>query len=239
MSEPLRYALRTKLTDLLPRLRQTLPLPIDPQLIYMGAFSPQVAKWFVGRVPTTLHHHSVAYRNLLRATARQTIIHFNLTEASKIDDWSDRNPDQPFWVRMEDCPVCPSSKLSPFLLDESVRNDPRLQAWYRSAEKLDTEIRWFHDKIYAIAPLFGNKAEIALAWPEIVRAVPSVLDGAPKPSESQYRRYATRVEAIKESIARLLSPAEAARLTDMLATAVLLPEAVNLQAWIGTSREDE
>lgn len=241
MSEPLRYQLRTQLVDLLPRLRQTVPLPIDPQVIYMGAFSPQVAKWFAGRVPTeSLHHHSVAYRNLLRATARQAIIHFNLTEASKIDDWSDVNPDQPFWVRMEDCPVCPSSRLSPFLLDEAVRSDPLLQSWYRRADLLDMEIRWFHDKIYAIAPLFSNKTDVALAWPEVVRAVPSVLDGMRSPvTESRAKRDCTRIGDIKAKIARHLNPTGSARLVELLATAVMLPANTELAAWIGHNKESD
>lgn len=240
MSEPLRYQLRTQLVDLLPRLRQTVPLPIDPQVIYMGAFSPQVAKWFVGRVPTSLHHHSVAYRNLMRATARQAIIHFNLTEASKIDDRSDRNPDQPFWIRMEDCPVCPSSRLSPFLLDEAVRSDPLLQSWYRRADLLDMEIRYYHDKIYEIAPLFSNKTDVALAWPEVVRAVPSVLDGMRAPATTaRMQRDHTRIEGIKAKIADKLPHPESARLVELLATAVMLPANTKLAAWIGHNKEND
>ena len=236
MSESVRYSLRTSLTELLPRLRQTVPLPVDPLRIYMGAFSPQLGKWFAGRVPTALHHHSVAYRNLLRATARQAVIHFNLTEASKIGDWSDRNPDQSFWIRMEDCPVCPSSKLTPFLLDEEVRADPALQDWYRRAEKIETEIRHFHAKVYELAPLFSSRLDIALAWPEAVRAVPAIMGQRPLP---QPPRTPARVQHIRERMQNILNPAEKVRLTDMLATAILLPSDVKLTAWIGTNREDE
>lgn len=236
MSEALRYSLRTKLTGLLPRLKQTAPLPLDPVRIYSGAFSPQVAKWFVNRVPTSMHHQSVAYRNLLRATARQTIIHFNLTEPKKVNDWVEVNPDQPFWVRMVDCPVCPISKMQPFLLDDAIRNDPFLQEWYRKADLLETEIRYYHDKIYQIAPLFASKNDIALAWPEAARAVPSIVEGRVIVPE---RATASRIVRIRETMQNMLTAAEKARLTDMLATAVMLPEDHQLTAWIGYSREDE
>ena len=238
MSEPLRYELRTQLVGLLPRLRQTVPFPIDPSVVYSGAFSPEVARWFAAPPSTRLHHRSIAHRNLLRATARNTIIHFNLADPAKINDSSDKNPDQAFWIRMEDCPVCPSSRLSPFLLDDTVRNDLLLQSWYRRADLLDLEIRYYHDKIYAIAPLFANKTDIALAWPEVARAVPSVGAGARPPTPSRTRREETRVETIKAKIAEKLTPSESARLTEMLATAVMLPAVDEAGAWIGYNRED-
>lgn len=236
MSEAIRYSLRTQLTDLLPRLRQTLPLPVDPVRIYKGAFGPQVAQWFVGRVPTALHHRSVAYRNLLRATARQDIIHFNLTVPDKIDDWSDRNPDQPFWIRMADAPVCPVSKLNPFLLEEDVRNDPLLQEWYRKADLMETELRYFHDLIYRLAPLFASRNDIALAWPEAVRAVPAIVEGRQIPP---VRATASRISHIKERMQNIITYAEKAKLSDLLATAVMLPSDFKLMAWIGTNREED
>ena len=240
MSEPLRYEFRTQLASLLPRLRQTVPLPLDPKQVYMGAFSPQVAKWFSEPVPAALKHHNVGYRNLLRATARQTIIHFNLADPSVINDHATNNPDQPFWIRMEDVPVCPSSKVDAFLLDAAVRNDPMLQSWYRRADLLEMKLRVFHDKIYQIAPMFGNRTDIALAWPEVARAVPAVLNGLRgQISDSKVRRESTRVEAIRAKIETVFSPEESASLVELLATAVLLPSDTKLMAWVGINREDE
>lgn len=238
MSESLRSTLRMELVDLLPRLRQTLPFPLEPEKVYMGAFPSQMGRWFWERVPSDLQLYSVAYRNLMRIAARQEIIHFNITAPSAIDDWKEVNPDQPFWIRVTDSPVCPSSKLTPFLLEESVRTDPSLQKWYRDAERLDVEIRYFADKIYAVAPLFANRTDVALAWPEVVQAVPAIISGLRTSLAGQLRR-ATRIEGIREKIDHRIPPNEMARLTEMLATATLLPSNVQLTAWIGTNKEDQ
>jgi len=238
MSESLRATLRMELVDLLPRLRQTLPFPLDPARVYMGAFPSQVGRWFWERVPADLQPYNVAYRNLLRITARQEIIHFNITDPSAIDDWKEVNPDQPFWIRMTNSPVCPSSKLTPFLLDESVRTDPSLHKWYRDAERLDVEIRHFSDRIYSVAPLFANRTDVALAWPEVVQAVPAIISGLRLSLAGQVRR-ATRIEDIRGKINQRIAANEMARLTDMLATATLLPSNVKLNAWIGTNKEDQ
>jgi len=228
-----------ELADLLPRLRQTIQFPLDPVDVYMGAFPPQLGKWFVGRVPQDLQPYGVAYRNMLRITSRQEIIHFNLTPPSKIDDWRTDNPDQPFWIRMASGAVCPHSKGEPFLLNESVRADPRLQAWHQSAVLLDTEIRHYVKKIYEVAPLFHNRTDIALAWPEAVQAVPAIISGIRISETAKLsRRQSPRIADIREEVAQVLPPDAMARLTEMLATATLLPSKHDLTAWIGYNKEE-
>ena len=231
MSEAVRYTFRTELAGLLPRLRQTIPFPCDPVKVYSGAFTPQVAKWFVDRVPTSMHHHNIAYRNLLRATARQQVIHFTLQDPRTMDDWAD--PAQPFWLHMEDCPVCPSSVLSPFMLDEAVRKDPKLTAWYAKAEAMDTEIRHFHNKIYEVSPLFSSKADIARAWPEVASAVPSLLAGM----RTAPHRDTGRIEAIRGRLNLRLSAADSVRLVELLAASVMLPADLKPAAWIGLNKK--
>lgn len=227
-----------ELVDMLPRLRQSIPFPVDLEKLYRAAFPSQIGKWFWERVPSDLQPYNVAYRNLLRITARQEVIHFNLTDPAAIDDWREANPNMPFWVRMENSPVCPSSKMEPFLLSEAVRTDPALQEWYYSADKLDTEIRYFTQKIYAISPLFSNRTDIALAWPEAVQAVPTIISGLRVSTTAMLSKQGPRIHGIRTRINEHLPPVEMARLIEMLATATLLPPKFRLAAWVGTNKEE-
>lgn len=232
MSEAIRYTLRTRLSDLLPRLRQTIPLTIEPEKIYRGAFPPTLAQWFIEDRPSAAQLANVGYRNLMRIAARGTIIHFHLGDVH----WSRSQPLNPFWIRLDNA-VTPSSKLLPFMLNDAVRTDPALQAWFDAALKLEQEIAFYKQKIYEITPLFVNRTDVARAWPSIAKAVPEVTAGL-RISPEDLRTKNPRTDEIMHKINRILTAPEQARLTEMLAAAVLLPD-TKLKAWIGTNREEE
>lgn len=237
MSEAIRYTLRTRLCDLLPRLRLTIPLTIEPERIYRGAFPPKLAQWFIEDKPSETQLSNVGYQNLMRIAARNTIIHFHLGDVH----WSTTHGNgpytlKPFWVRLDNA-VSPSSKLMPFMLNDTVRTDPVLQAWYEAATQLEHEIAMFKQKIYEITPLFTNRTDVAKAWPSIARAVPEVTTGL-RISPEDLRMRNPRTDEIRLKINRILMAPEQDRLAEMLATAVLLPD-TKLKAWIGTNREEE
>lgn len=227
-----------ELVDLLPRLRQTLPLPLAPEEVYMGAFPAQIGKWFVERVPTDTTQRSVAYRNLMRVVDRGEVVHFNLADPPDVDDWVDTITDgMPFWIRMEGYPVCPSSRSMGFLLHDDVRNNSALLNWYVAAGRMDGEISEFSQIIYQIAPMFSSRSDLYLAWPEVVNAVPKIAGGLRISQTALLSRQGPRIAGIRKNIDRVLPPDKMARLLEMLAAALMLPKNEPLNAWVGINKE--
>ena len=223
MSEAQRSAFRMEISDLLPRLRQTVTLHTPFTRLYRSAFTPALADWFLKAADIGLGQSTIPQTNLHRITRRSSIIHFGL-------DSGVPQTAQVFWVRAPSPLVCPSNRFVPLALDPAVAGDSELVRWITAAVKLDEEIQAFTDAVYDVAPTFTRRSDIAAAWPEIVHAVPSLSYST--------KADPARVRTIRKQVEKYFPPDAMARFTDMLATAVMLPADAPLQAWIGVNKED-
>lgn len=84
--------------------------------------------------------------------------------------------------------------------------------------------------IYRECVGFTNSTEIALAWPEVVTAVPGIL---PASAKLRIAARSPRITRLRKSIEQAFPPAKMEKLTNMLATAIMLPPNPQLRAWVG------
>ena len=231
MSESFRSEVRTTLTELLPRLRLSLPFPLDPKEVYRAAFpEPKLADWLHDPLPTDLKNRGLVYRNLVSCTVRKPVVLFCLNSQEELDAMSDDSDRALFWVRFPDSVVGPPDWKS-LMLSDAMRGNAGLNHWYREALSLEEKINAYTLKIYRAMNHIINPSEFALAWPEVANAVPGIV---PQQAKLRVAARSSRIPKLRQQVlAHFPLGAEMDALTSMLATAIMLPPAQPPAAWVG------
>ena len=233
MSESFRSKVRTTLTGLLPRLRHSLPFPLDPKEVYRAAFpESKLADWLYDPLPTDLHRRGLAYRNLVSCTIRQPVVYFCLNSQEELDQMTDDSDRALFWLRFPRHVVGPSD-LGSFMLSDAMRGELALICWYNDAVALEESIDLYTQKVYKAVKEISNPSEFALAWPEVASAVPGIV-----PPKATLRAAARshRIPALRQQVLThfpLGDGNEMDKFTSMLATALMLPAVQFPSAWVG------
>jgi hypothetical protein len=230
MSEVFRIKVRTTLTGLLPRLRGTLPIPLTHKEIYAAAFPhARLCDWLYDPLPTDMRNNALPYINMAACTRRASVVHFSLQTREELDVLGENDLPETFWLLFDRHVAAPESG-GVFLLTQAMRNTPALRNWYHEARKLDDLISDMECNIYAAAAGISTPTELMLAWPEVAAAVPGLSVPIAK------KRIAARSPNLKLKRAKVetfFPPDKMQRLSDLLATAIMLPEAQILKAWVG------
>jgi hypothetical protein len=230
MSEAFRAQVRSTLSDRLLRLRRSIKFPLDRKEVYRAAFPVENFEWLLS---SPLKQPQLEERNLRLCTARQSIIHFCLDSQAELDAMPDLSNASTFWLYYpHEGAVGPADGTALILRDE-VRTDMQLRAWYDTAWALEDQIRHFTLKIYSIVKDFNNPSELALAWPEVAAAVPGIV-----PAEAHLRVAARspRVSKLRRRVLEFFplgAGGEMDTFTSMLATALMLPDNLDTDAWVG------
>lgn len=233
MSEAFRSKVRTRLTGLLPRLRHTLPFPLDMKEVYRGAFpEAKLADWLFDPLPTDLTRRGLAYRNMVACTVRQPLVHFCLNSQAELDAMTDDSDRAIFWLRFPRHVVGPPDNGA-FLLSEGVRCNLSLVCWYNDALALDDTINHFTLKVYEVVKHLANPSEFALAWPEVATAVPNIV---PPQATLRVAARSHRIPALRKKVLSyfpLGDGNEMDKFTSLLASALMLPPMPYPTAWVG------
>lgn len=230
MSDSFKIKFRTTLVDLLPRLRHAHPLPYPPEVIYRAAFpESKLADWCLAPIETDFRSKALPYRNLVKCTHRTGTIHFCLNSQAELDAMTDDSDRALFWVTFPRHVVGPVD-LGALMLNESMRTDKKLLDWFNAAYLLNDEIDHMTLKIYALSKQFANPSEIALAWPEVVAAVPSLI---PPKAKLRVAARSPRIPQLRAEVERYFDAPEMEKITNMLATAIMLPPVAAPAAWVG------
>lgn len=232
MSDAFKTRVRTQLSALLPRLRHSLPLPVDRREIYNAAFDgSKLSSWMFEHRGTN-RIRSIPERNLLACTNREAIVHFCLMSDAELDELTDESDQARFWIRFPHSVGCPPHGAS-FHLTESMRCNRQLVEWYNQAWLLEDTINHFTTKVYQVVTLMENPSEFALAWPEVAKAVPGI---APPSAKLRVAARSQRINRIREEILRAFPTDEGNemdKLSSLLASAIMLPAAPLPDAWVG------
>jgi hypothetical protein len=205
-------------------------MPLAPEQVYKAAFpESKFAQWLFDPVPTDLRRHSLPYRNMVACTHREGIVHFVLNSQTEMDAMHDDDAVARFWIRFQRHVAAPPT-TGCFMLAEEVRCDRALVDWYNAALQLDEEIWHFTQKIYKAVANVRNASEFALAWPEVVNAVPGLVDPL---AVKRAAARSPRIPVLRKEVLAYFPPTEMARVTDMLATAIMLPPVTMPTAWVG------
>lgn len=233
MSEAFRAKVRTTLTGLLPRLRHSLPFPLDMKEVYRGAFpEAKLADWLYDPLPTDLTRRGLAYRNMVACTVRQPLVHFCLNSQAELDAMTYDSDRALFWLRFPRHVVGPPNNGA-FLLADSIRCNQPLLDWYNAAQALEDSIWHFTHKVYKVAEELQNPSEFALAWPEVVTAVPSIV---PPKATLRAAARSSRIPKLREFVLKyfpLGDNDEMDKFTSMLAAAIMLSPMPYPTAWVG------
>lgn len=236
MSEAFQSRVRTRLADLLPRLRLAHPLPLTSQEIYRTAFpESKLADWCLEPISTDMRNKALPYRNLVRCTHREGTVHFCLNSQAELDEMTDDSDRALFWISFPRHVVAPPLGGA-FQLAEEMRCNKALVEWYNAALHLDDEINHFTHKIYKAVANMRNSSELALAWPEVAKAAPGVVDAI---ATQRAAARSPRVPVLRKEVLAYFPPTEMARVTDMLATAIMLPPYATPDAWVGIRTIEE
>jgi hypothetical protein len=236
MNDSFRMAFRTRLVDLLFRLQQAHPFPLDPMEVYKAAFpESKLADWCLDPKPTDMRKASLPYRNLHACTRLDSIVHFSLNTQAELDAMTDLSDHSMFWIRFPTPVVSPWADGT-FMLSEAMRENPTLNGWFYSAMDLGERIAVMTLKIYQLAEKFANPSEVVGAWPEVVKAAPHIM---PPAGKARIASRSPRIPLLREEVLRRFPPDQMELLSDMLATAIMLPSDAVLSAWPGVFTEGD
>jgi len=229
MSDHFAARARIRLAGLLPRLRIAHPLPLDAKEVYAAAFpESKLAVWCGDPVSTDMRNKALPYRNLVRCTHRESVVHFCLNSQDELDAFTDDSDRALFWVQFPRQVVAPPLGGA-FQLTESMRCNKALVSWFTDARFLDDEINHFTHKIYKAVANMRNSSELALAWPEVAKAAPGVVDAL---ATKRAAARSPRIPVLRKEVLAYFPPTEMARVTDMLATAIMLPSMTMPSSWV-------
>lgn len=230
MSDNFRSKFRTALTEMLPRLRQALPLPVAPEDLYRSAFpEKRLADWCMAPIETDFRNMALPYRNLTKCVHRTALVHFCLNTEEELDAMTDDSVRELMWVAFPRHVAAPLD-IGALIVGEPLRNDPRMLDWYNAATALDESINEMTTLVYQIVMHLSNASEVALAWPEVVTAVPSIV---PPSAKLRVAARSPRIPKLRREIQRAFPPDKMEKLSNMLATAIMLPQSYTLRAWVG------
>jgi hypothetical protein len=230
MSERFQSDVRIRLSDLLTRMRCSLPLPLEPKEVYRAAFpESKLADWLHDPAPSDMRRKALPYRNMVSCVHREPVVHFCMLGYDELDVLPDDDEAARFWIRFPRHVAAPPSG-GMFILSESVRCNRSLVDWYNAAVLLDERINYYTTKIYRAVSEIRNPSELAINWPEVCNAAPQVRDPI---AVKRAAARSPRNKPIRENIERLFTPAELEELSNMLATAIMLPATQGPTAWVG------
>lgn len=233
MSEAFRQHARTTLTGLLPRLRHTIEFPLDVKEVYRGAFpESKLADWLFDPLPTDFKRRGLAYRNMVACTHRGPIVHFLLNSQTELDAMTDDSDRAIFWIRFDHQVVSPHG-WGAFQLSEALRCNKPLLDWYNAANRMEDRIDHFTLKVYKAVGDIQNPSEFALAWPEVVGAVPGIV---PEKATLRAAARSSRIPKLRRKILSTFPLGEGGEMdefTSMLAAAIMLPKGPYPMQWVG------
>ncbi len=228
MSEAFRINARVTLTKLLPRLRQTLPLPIPAKEVYNAAFpESRLCGWLYDPLPTDMSKRPLPYRNLSACLPKGMVVQFSLLSQAEHD--YDTYTAKSFWIKFPH-PVTGPPLNESFLLAEGMRTNPDLLRWYSSTLVMETQFDIYIRKIYTILANIANPSELALAWPEVAHAVPGIV---PPNAKLRAAARSPRISRIRELVTEQFPPGLMQEFSDAMAMAIMLPDAPLPNAWAG------
>lgn len=221
MTEAFRRDLRVTLTKMLPRLRLSLPFPLDPDEVFREAFGGGAIAEALILSPTPVHG---ARRNL------QLCVRLSRTVPFTLSAQQEPHEEQMFWIRYPE-PRASSAPL-PLLLPYVLSNDVRLRQWHAQAMAMEAEIEAFNWRIYETVNEINSPYELVHAWPEVVPAVSALLGRNGVALVSEVRRgHRSRISLLRKKVVSKFPTDDMARLGDMLTTAIMLPDELPT-AWI-------
>jgi len=231
MSESFRSTVRNTLSGLLPRLRHSIPFPLEPKEVYRAAFpGSKLCDWLWDPRVSDMRKLALPHRNITVCTNKERIVQFSFMTQAEIDELDSDDEIAQFWVRFHHTVVAPPTGGA-LLLDPAVRCNGDLVKWYNAAVAMEEEINAETTRIYKVVSSIANASELACAWPEVVNAVPAVI-----PPRARLR-IAARTPRIRELRKLVLATWPEGhgmeRITDLLATAIMLPPTQLPNAWVG------
>lgn len=228
MSERFQSNVRVQLSDMLLRLKLSVPLPFEPKEVYRAAFpESKLADWLHDPLPSDMRRKALPYRNMASCMHRESVVHFCMLSQDQLDLLHDDDDAVRFWIRFPRQVGAPPSG-GMFMLSDPMRTS--LLDWYNKAAMLDERITYLTAKIYKAVSSIRNPSELAVNWPEVCNAAPQARDPI---AVKRAAARSPRNKPIRENIERLFTPAEMEELSNMLATAIMLPATQGPTAWVG------
>lgn len=214
MNESQRTKLRTQLSQMLNRTLQSVPLPVPPEDIYRACFPGHATLAKALLDVTAIDSPNAAMANLMRLVDSGTVVSYRLDQGTD-DDFC-----QTFWVQHHRLLAAGPKAL--YVADPEVNR--LLTAWWERFNEHERFIDASTYDLYQVVKLVSTRGELEAAWPELLLAVPSVLDGMPKERYSGGARVARRGSHVRRELDKLIPPETRERIVELLATAVLLPD---------------
>lgn len=229
------------------RLRHTLPMPCKPDDTYFGLVPDQVEKWYrkglfseeaplPGKAGNLLHTMMYTFETS-SATApfnplasKHGVLHVSVESQ---EDYvtamhGGRGHEKIFWTQVPQfVPLPRNSVKTPFWLPLDHPYHTALVGWYERAAYLQREIELAKACVAMLDNRVEQAADLRKAWPEIMTFLHMRNELAP----SSKRNEAQRLQKLHNH----LQDYDTKIITDMLATATLLPEKppTPLHGWVG------
>lgn len=211
MNESQRTKLRTQLSQMLNRTLQSIPLPVPPEDIYRACF-PGHAPLAKALLDVTAEESPIAaMANLMRLVDSGSVVQFRLDHE---DDG------RTFWVQYGSLLAAGPKAL--YVADPEVNR--LLTAWWERFNEHERFVDGAIYDLYQVVKLVSTRNELEVAWPELLLAVPSVLDSIPKERFAGGARVSRRASYLKRKLDKLIPSENRERIVELLATAVLLPD---------------
>jgi hypothetical protein len=191
-----------------------------------------LSDWLFDPLPTDFRRRGLEYRNMINCTFRGPVAHFTLNSQAELDGMSDLSDRSLFWLRFDRHVSCPADTWA-FELPDELRTNKALLDWYDDAYKLEDTLWHFTHKVYAVVGKLSTPSEFAIAWPEVVAAVPGMVEPQAK---LRAAARSPRNKQLRELVLNYLPldpGGEMEQLTDMLASALMLQPGVRPNAWVG------
>lgn len=217
MNEAQRTKLRTQLSQMLNRTMQSLPLPLPEDDIYRACFPGHAPLAKALLDVTALDAPNAAMANLMRLVDSGSVVSYRL------DQGTDENFCQTFWVQHNRLLAAGPKAL--YVADVEVNR--LLTAWWERFNEHERFIDASTYDLYQVVKLLTSRHELEAAWPELLQAVPSVLDSIPTLDVRHAvvgARVARRSIHLRRELDKLIPPESRERIVELLATAVLLPD---------------
>lgn len=200
------YHTRRRLSGLLSRLRHTVPCPLAPSDLYAQVLPD-------GRLLEALTAKeavSLAVRNLQKSLTYRDSMNIHIRVA-----------DIELCMRLSEPMPAPRGVADPFEIWPAKDMLKQLQDWHRVASELDEYISGTVTQIYKVLPTTAKPAEVAVAWPEVVAAVPYLV---PPSACFGIAGKSPRCAKLRAHVRKVFPPEQMDKLTSSLATAIMLPE---------------
>jgi hypothetical protein len=179
-----------------------------------------------------MRNRALPYRNMVACTNRERIVQFCIMSQNELDELRDESDQARFWIKFPSMVTAPPHGAS-FMLSEAMRCHRPLIDWYNEAYRMEDMIKNYEVKVYQATQHFANSSELALAWPEIVTAVPGLTPPSAKLRMAARSPRITELRRIVASYFPLGEGNDMDRFTDLIAAAIMLPPARLPDAWVG------